>query len=143
MGIIDDSNCFACSPENEIGLKLRFQLNRTTQTATTTTVLKEHFSGWLDTAHGGIICALLDESMVYACATTDQLVVTGTISVKFRQPVPVGETLTIEGTLISHRRKTMTTVGRVFQNGELLAEAEGTMIVVGEVLNPQAYNYIN
>jgi uncharacterized protein (TIGR00369 family) len=143
MEIIDDGSCFVCGDKNEIGLKLRFQLDRSTKTATTNTVLKEHFSGWLNAAHGGIICALLDEAMVYACATAGWFVATGTINVKFRKPVPVGETLTIEGELISHRRKIMKTVGRVFQNGELLAESEGTMIVVGEVLNPQDYNYIN
>lgn len=143
MKIIDDGTCFACGNKNENGLQLRFQLDRTAQTATTTTILKDHFSGWLNAAHGGIICALLDETMVYACAATGWYVVTGNINVKFRKPVRVGETLTLEGELISHRRKTMKTKARILCNGELLAEAEGTMIVVAEVTNQEAYDYIN
>lgn len=143
MEIIDDGSCFVCGDKNEIGLKLRFQLDRETQTATTTTVLKEHFSGWINAAHGGIICALLDEAMVYAGAAAGWFVVTGNIRVKFRKPVPVGETLTIEGELLSHRRKTMKTRARVLKDGELLAESEGTMIVVGEVTNPEEYDYVS
>lgn len=143
MEIIDDGTCFVCGHKNEIGLKLRFKLDRAGQCATTTTVLKDHFSGWLNAAHGGIICALLDEAMVYACAASGWFVVTGNINVKFRKPVPVGETLTIEGELISHRRKAMQTRARVLSGDTVLAESEGTMMVVGEVTNEADYEFVN
>ena len=143
MEIIDDGSCFVCGDKNEIGLKLRFKLDREGQCATTTTILKDHFSGWINAAHGGIICALLDEAMVYACAATGWFVATGTINVKFRKPVPVGETLTIEGELLEHRRKIMKTRARVLKGDEVLAESEGVMMVVGEVTNEAGYDFIN
>ncbi|MFC1467760.1 PaaI family thioesterase [Verrucomicrobiota bacterium] len=143
MEIIDDGSCFVCGKNNECGLKLRFKLDREAKSATTTTVLKDHFSGWVNAAHGGIICALLDEAMVYACAATGWFVATGNMNVKFRKPVPVGETLTIEGELLEHRRKMMKTRARVLKDGEVLAESEGTMVVVGEVENEQDYAFVN
>lgn len=143
MEITDDGSCFVCGEHNEIGLKLRFKLDREAKKASTTTELKDHFSGWINAAHGGIICCLLDEAMVYACATTGWFVATGNMSVKFRKPVPVGKTLTIEGELLEHRRKVMKTRAKVMLEDEVLAESEGTMIVVGEVKNEQDYDFVN
>ena len=133
MEIIDDGSCFACGKSNEIGLKLNFKLDREAKTAITETTVKNHFSGWINAVHGGIICTLLDEAMVYACAATGWFVATGTLSVKYRKPVPTDEPIIIEGEVIEHRRKVMKTKARILRNDVVLAEAEGVMIVVGEV----------
>ncbi len=142
MKIIDDGSCFACGKNNEIGLKLRFKLDREKKTAITETTIESHFSGWVNAVHGGIICTLLDEAMVYACASTGLFVATGTISVKFRKPVPTTEMLTIEGQVLEHRRKVMKTCAKIMRDGVVLAEAEGVMMVVGETDPDADYDYV-
>ena len=120
MEIIDDGTCFVCGDQNEIGLKLRFQLDRAARKASTTTVLKDHFSGWVNAAHGGIICCLLDEAMG-------------------GQPF----SSIVEGELLEHRRNIMKTRARVLKGNEVLAESEGMMMVVGEVTDEDDYEFIN
>jgi uncharacterized protein (TIGR00369 family) len=131
--IIDDGNCFACGEDNPIGLKLKFRIDRTTETAVSETVIAGHFNGWKGVVHGGIITTLLDEIMVYACTSTGWSTVTGTIEVKFHRPVPTGKKLTITGKVLENRGRSILASGTVELQGKLLASATSVLI-------PMKYN---
>lgn len=138
MEIIDDGSCFVCGDRNDAGLKLSFELSRSARSARTSTVLAEHFSGWPKAAHGGIVAALLDEAQVYACAAAGKYVATGTLNIRYRRPVPTGKTLEVSGEVIRAGGRAMSARSRIECEGELLAEAEGRLVVMedtGELPN--------
>src|SRR3954470_15442885 len=54
-------NCFACGSLNAHGMRLLLHVER--GRAWTELTLAEHFQGWNGMAHGGILCAILDEVM--------------------------------------------------------------------------------
>ena len=92
---IRDSMCFGCSPQNPIGLKLKFlqegDICRSVFTAT-----REH-EGWPGIMHGGLLTTLLDEVMGQWLWVRSIVAMTVEINVKFSKPVPIGQTITIEG----------------------------------------------
>jgi uncharacterized protein (TIGR00369 family) len=92
---IDDGYCFACGPENPIGLRLHFQPEGDGVRAETT--LAAEFQGWQSVAHGGIAMALLDEAMAHAAGAAGHRGVTASINVRFRKPVPIGAVIAITG----------------------------------------------
>jgi len=56
---IEGYNCFGCAPGNQHGLQMEFYENGD-EIVNKWTPEKQH-QGWLNTLHGGIQCALLDE----------------------------------------------------------------------------------
>ena len=56
---LKDYNCFGCSPDNPIGLKLAFQLEGDVVTSTWTP--GTDYQGWMNILHGGIQATLMDE----------------------------------------------------------------------------------
>jgi len=127
---IDDGNCFACGPENPLGLKLKFTIEPDSGRAVCRTAIAEDFNGWKGAAHGGIITTLLDETMVYACTSTGLFTVTGSIEVKFHRPVPTGVTLTVIGMVDENRGRSVTASGTIELDGMVLASARAVLIPV-------------
>jgi uncharacterized protein (TIGR00369 family) len=83
-------NCFGCSPDNPIGLKLKFQQEGDDMIATWDP--GEHYQGWTNILHGGIQATLIDEIgswLVFVHLKTGG--VTSRLEVKYRKPVPVNE----------------------------------------------------
>lgn len=60
------NNCFACHPENPVGLKLRFFADDARGDVYTRIKPEDHFSGFPGILHGGIQCALVDEVAFWA-----------------------------------------------------------------------------
>ncbi len=56
---LDNHNCFGCSPNNPIGLKLTFLLDHETVIAQWTPT--KDYEGWQNILHGGIQATLMDE----------------------------------------------------------------------------------
>jgi acyl-coenzyme A thioesterase PaaI-like protein len=84
----DDGGCFGCSPTNPRGLALRFRREGDEIHARYT--IPDALHGAPGIAHGGIVATLLDEvSCAVAALLLDQRVVTGELSVRYEQPVPV------------------------------------------------------
>ena len=129
---VDDGRCFACGPENPIGLHLRFE--RDGQNVRAQTTLAPQFQGWQSIAHGGIAMALLDEAMAHAAAAAGHRGVTGSISVRFRKPVPIGEPLTLHGRVAWQRRNVFGLEASVTDGaGTVLVDGEGKFISMGAI----------
>ncbi len=129
---IDDGNCFACGPENPIGLRLRFEPADTGVRARVT--LAPEFQGWKNIAHGGIAMSLLDEAMAHAAGHAGHRGVTAKMNVRFRKPVPLGEPLELEGKVAWQRRNVLG-LEAVLRNagGVTLAQAEGQFVSMGAI----------
>jgi uncharacterized protein (TIGR00369 family) len=139
MNLENDGFCFACGPGNKNGLGLKFKVDAVTRTATTETVLDDHFNGWKGFAHGGIVPTLLDETMIYACGATGWLSVTAEITVRFIRPVPTGVSITVTGCMVEDRGRFYVTRGEVTKDGETLASATGKMFPVKKVPDIEHY----
>jgi uncharacterized protein (TIGR00369 family) len=130
---IDDGRCFACGPENEIGMHLHFErLSEDSVRATTT--LRDDFQGWKGIAHGGVALALLDEAMAHAAGAAGHRGVTASMNARFRKPVPLGAPLEIEGRVKWVRRNVLELQASVTDaGGTVLVEAEGRFVSQGRI----------
>lgn len=129
---VDDGKCFACGPDNPIGLHLRFE--REGESVRAQTTLASHFQGWQSIAHGGIAMSLLDEAMAHAAAAAGHRGVTASISVRFRKPVPLGEPLTLRGRVAWQRRNVMGLEASVTDAaGTVLVDGEGKFVSMGAI----------
>lgn len=52
-------NCFGCSPDNPIGLKLSFRVEG--ETVISDWVPGDNYQGWMNVVHGGIQATVMDE----------------------------------------------------------------------------------
>ena len=116
--------CFACGELNVSGLRL--QLHADAGICWTEPTLDERFMGWEGIAHGGIVCAILDEVMAWALVDEDSWGLTARMSVDFRRPVQIGRRLRAEGRVVERRRRLIRTEGRLLdaETGAVHATAE-------------------
>ena len=62
------SGCFLCGDENRCGVRTRFLVEGDTVRARLR--LPRHMNGYLNTAHGGVLAGLLDETMGWAATVS-------------------------------------------------------------------------
>jgi uncharacterized protein (TIGR00369 family) len=113
------SNCFVCGDKNKCGLKVDFFNEK--GVAKAEYEASSEFEGYKDILHGGIISALLDEVMIKAILAKDILAVTVSIEVKFKQPIKIGEKLSLEGKILKDKGKIITTEGKVVKEDKSVA----------------------
>lgn len=130
LGVDFDHHCFACGRLNEAGLHLDFDVSR--DRAETRFVPERRHEGYDGTVHGGIVTALLDETMGWAIFHQGVWGVTARIAVTFRRPVVVGVELRIVGEVARRRSRAIDTRGTVerVSDGTVLAEADATFLVM-------------
>ena len=125
-------NCFACGELNEIGLHLKLILEP--ERCWTELVMPRRFEGWEGIIHGGILCTILDEVMAWALVVHDNWGVTARLSIDFRQPVTVGQSIRAEGWITEAKRRIQVTAGRIVdaESGRELATAQATYVAASE-----------
>lgn len=118
------SRCFVCGDKNEHGLKARFFFDG--EKAETTLTAEEMFEGYAGIFHGGIIATLLDEVMIKAILAGDIYAVTAEMTVRYHQPVLVGDKLRFLGRVTQSRGRMYFTAGEVVgEDGTRYASATG------------------
>jgi acyl-coenzyme A thioesterase PaaI-like protein len=78
-----------------IGLEVR----RSADAVTATTVLGAAFEGAPGRAHGGVIAAILDETMGYVLPVIGALAYTASLNIDYVAPAPLHETLSVTARL--------------------------------------------
>lgn len=131
MQVSEDGGCFVCGRDNPIGLRAAFAVDRQAQRAAATLVIPPGFQGWAGVVHGGIIAALLDEACIHACRSLGEQFVTAELAVRYRQPVPVGQELTVTGEVTERKRKILQVRARLEIDGRLHAEADSRVFFLG------------
>jgi len=123
----DDRRCFACGPENDQGLQLRFEYGD--GTARSRFIAKQRFAGWTTIIHGGVMATLLDEAMAHAAIAAGIRAVTARLEVRFRKAAPVDAPLLVEGRLEGRRGRLLTLVASVCgEDGTIYAEGQGRFV---------------
>jgi uncharacterized protein (TIGR00369 family) len=121
--------CFVCGQNNPIGLKISFRNEGGVARAEFTP--GKLYQGWSGVLHGGITMALLDEAVSYAALFAGVNAITAKMEVRIRRPIPIGDTLSIHGTIVKRTGKLVITEGAIFlKDGTLAAEATAKQFVV-------------
>jgi uncharacterized protein (TIGR00369 family) len=92
---------------------------------------RDEHQGYPGIVHGGIVTALLDETLGRVAIASGRWMVTGRLSIRFRQPIPVGETLTVAGEVMTWKKRILEARGELrLANGKIGAEATGTFLEI-------------
>ncbi len=89
-------------------------------------------TGYAGVVHGGLISALLDECLAWACAVTmHAYCMTGELDVRFTAPAPIGEALELRAWSVhSWGRYVRAQAEARSPQGELLASATATFVAL-------------
>lgn len=114
--------CFVCGNQNPRGLKIPFSVENRGVRAVFT---PDHtLAGYEGTVHGGIVCAMLDEAVIWAAyAALKRFGVTAELNIRFRKPLPVGTECIIRGRLLEDR-------GRIGVFESEITDAAGAVFAV-------------
>ncbi len=126
-------DCFGCSPENPIGLHMEFYEDG--DKIISFWHPQEHYQGWVDTLHGGIISTLIDETAAWVIARKLQTTgVTSRLEVKFRKSVMTTESLITVKAFITERKRNFITIHVALENSlsEVCAEADAVYFTFSE-----------
>ncbi len=122
-GFEDDRMCFACGKDNPDGLQLKFE--SVGDEVRTSVIFPRKFQGYSDVVHGGLVSTVLDETMVTLLNRMGYLALTAELSVRFREPVRVGERIDVTANLVEKR-------GKVFRLSARAARPDGTEVATAE-----------
>ena len=124
--------CFVCGTDNPHGLAVSFfDDGERVFTELTPAV---HHQGWPGVLHGGIISAVLDETIGRVAFLHDRWVHTARLSIRYHKPAPLGQKLRAVGELTRGGRRLMEMSGQLTlaETGEVLAEATGTFVPLSD-----------
>jgi uncharacterized protein (TIGR00369 family) len=117
--------CLVCGVDNTAGLAARFYELDDRELAGVFTPREEH-QGYPGRMHGGVVTALLDETIGRAINVTDPGTwgVTAEFTIRFRKPVPLDAEVRAIGRIISNS-------GRLFEGTGEIILADGTVAAEG------------
>jgi acyl-coenzyme A thioesterase PaaI-like protein len=116
-------SCFVCGEANPLGLNLRFETDG--KRVLTHFVPRAEHIGFKQTVHGGLVATVLDEAMVWACATqTKRFAFCAELNIRYRHPLRPGARYTAMAELTVNRRD------KVFEARGELSDALGVVCAV-------------
>jgi len=120
--------CFACGPDNPIGLKINFSLNDGIVTAQFTA--NENHVGYENTVHGGIVYSALDDVMANVLYLQNIKAHTAKCEIRYRQALEVGKQVLLKGWIENERRRLVVLKGemRLASNDSVIADAEASFM---------------
>jgi uncharacterized protein (TIGR00369 family) len=128
----NSKHCFVCGLESTIGLKLRFYDNGVDEVRALYTV-DSRYNGYPGVVHGGIVAAMLDEGGARVTMIVDpsRFMMTATLNIRYRKPVPVDTELLLVGKLIRDRGRLAQAHSEIrLPDGTVCAEAELTLATI-------------
>lgn len=129
----DSNNCFVCGKQNPYGLKLDFH-EVDGRVETTFTPQPQH-QGWPGYLHGGILYAVLDETIGRVGFTIDAWTMSGRVEIRYREPAPIGETLRLVGSLVRDRGRALEVEGFAqLPDGRIVAEITGLYMRIPDAM---------
>ncbi|WP_420451615.1 PaaI family thioesterase [Ilumatobacter sp.] len=129
-----DTNCFVCEQSNAAGLKIPFFHDDDRDVVTAEFSLPDAFSGAPTMLHGGVVLAVLDEAMAWACiAIGRQWAVTSTTSTDFHRAIYVDKPHVVVAEVVEQTDSEIRTAARISNlKGVVRAEATATFTALGE-----------
>jgi uncharacterized protein (TIGR00369 family) len=90
--------CFVCGEDNPAGLKTRFYVEDGYVKADLDA--EAHHCGYPNTVHGGVVAAIMDETMGWAASRVcKRMCYTADLSIRYLRPTPAGRTVTVQASV--------------------------------------------
>jgi acyl-coenzyme A thioesterase PaaI-like protein len=119
--------CFACGPDNPVGLKIRFELEDGKCTGEFRPGVNH--VGYENTVHGGIIFSALDDVMANVLYLQHIKAHTARCEIRYRRALAVDEVLFLEGWIESRRKRLILLKGEArLADGTLVADCEASFM---------------
>ena len=121
--------CFACGPDNPIGLHIDFHVDGDVCTAEFTP--NQNHVGFEDTVHGGILYTALDDVTANVLYQQGRKAHTARCEVRYRQKAVVGDRLKLKGWIDSERRRLIMLKGEIRRASDdsLVADCEASFML--------------
>jgi len=121
--------CFACGPDNPIGLRIEFHVEGDECTGEFTP--NENHVGYQDTVHGGIIYTALDDVTANILYQQGRKAHTARCEIRYRQPSKVGEKLLLKGWIENERRRLVLLKGEIRRSSDnvVVADCESSFML--------------
>jgi acyl-coenzyme A thioesterase PaaI-like protein len=121
--------CFACGPDNPIGLGIDFRFDGEVCTAEFTP--NENHVGFENTVHGGILYTALDDVTANVLYRQGRKAHTARCEIRYRQIATVGDTLKLKGWIESERRRLILLRGEIRRKSDdvLVADCEASFML--------------
>ena len=127
--LYEEEGCFVCGARNDEGLKIRFD-RISGGTSFAKHIFEARHQGYDGVVHGGILSAVLDDSMAYAIMALGLIPVTTEMKVRFKKTVAVSEEIEFQGQVVKVGRRIIeTSAVAKGQEGDVRVEAEGKYFV--------------
>lgn len=125
---VDADNCFVCGQNNPIGLRISFIFQNGVCRGEFTP--DENHVGFDGVTHGGIIFSVLDDVMANWLFLQKAHGFTAKCAIRYRTPLPVGQTIVVECRLKMRRGRLVQLASRALGDGDtLIAEADASFMV--------------
>lgn len=100
--------------------------------------------GYREIVHGGVLCALLDETIGWAVGVDRKCYfVTAELSVRFIRPLKVGARVTVRGRSLEHKSRYSTADGEIVgRNGTVYARATGKFVPMPPEQEKLVHDYL-
>ena len=123
------NRCFVCGPGNPDGLHVAFRLEEDVCRAEF--VPTASHAGYEGVTHGGILFSLLDDVMANWVYLQGEQCFTARSEVRYRQPLPVGTPIRLEGRLQRRKGRLAVLEGKVVRadDDSVVAEATGSFMI--------------
>ena len=123
------NRCFVCGPGNAAGLHVRFRLDGAVCRAEFTP--QDAHVGYDGVTHGGILFSLLDDVMANTIFLGGERCYTAKAEVRYRQALPVGTPVRLEGLVRQRRGRLALCEGRILRQADagVVAEATGSFMI--------------
>jgi acyl-coenzyme A thioesterase PaaI-like protein len=125
------AGCFACGGDHPDGLHLSVVAAEGAAVVARCAITGAH-QGAPGLAHGGIVAAVLDESQGFVVAVLGFAAVTGRLEISYRRPVPIGSEVVTHAWATGVAGRKVFTAATMTIDDNLVAEASGLFIQVGE-----------
>ncbi len=127
------NECFGCGLDNPIGLHLDGFAAAGDELKASFTP-RGDYRGFAGILHGGILAALLDETLAWtAMMFEDSYVVTAQLQLKFRHPAPTDAAYDLRGRVDERRGRRLLMSGEASVAGTVIAEASGLFLATEPV----------
>ena len=120
--------CFACGPDNPIGLRIRFHFDGEFCTGEFTAT--ENHVGYENTVHGGIIFSALDDVMANVLYLQNIKAHTARCEIRYRQALEVGQKIRLRGWIEMEKRRLIVLKGEAVlaDSGKPVADCEASFM---------------
>lgn len=121
--------CFACGPDNPIGLRISFELKDGVCSGEFTA--DENHVGYENTVHGGIIFTALDDVMANVLYLQNIKAHTARCEIRYRKALQVGQAVRLRGWIENERRRLIVLRGevRLASDDSMVAECEASFML--------------